>query len=45
MIKALNTEAWCFITMFNNINTLSALIDPLATSRRKKNKFNKRTNN
>jgi hypothetical protein len=30
MIKALNPEAWCFITMFDNINPLSALIDPLA---------------
>ena len=30
MIKALNPEAWCFITLFDNINPLSALIDPLA---------------
>jgi hypothetical protein len=30
MIKALNPDAWCFITMFDNINPLSALIDPLA---------------
>ena len=30
MIKALNPEAWCFITMFDNINPLSALMDPLA---------------
>lgn len=30
MIKALNPEGWCFITNFDNINPLSALIDPLA---------------
>jgi hypothetical protein len=30
MIKALNPEAWCFITLFDNIDPRSALIDPLA---------------
>ena len=28
MIKALNPEAWCFITTFDNIDPVSVLIDP-----------------
>ena len=30
MIKALNPEAWCFITTFENISTLSLLVNPFA---------------
>ena len=30
MIKALNPEAWCFITTFENISTLSVLVNPFA---------------